>query len=182
MSKVWKKPIILPAGVQVEIHNGEITVKGPKWSLHRSIYPGVSAKVEWNELLISAEWYEMRKFRWLMRALIQNMVTWVSEGYTRKMLVFWVWYTAKSFWSSWIEFTLWLSHKVQHQIPSWVSISFEKDSKNNDIICFQSIDKELLGETCARVRAIKPPEPYKWAGIRYTDEVIKLKPGKAASK
>lgn len=182
MSKVWKKPIFLPVWVEVQILNNEITVKGPKWSLHRSIYSWVSARVEWSELIISAEWYEMRKFRGLMRALIQNMVTWVSEWYSRKMLVFGVWYTAKPSWSNWIEFTLWLSHKVQHQIPTWVSLSFEKDPKNNDIICFQSIDKELLGETCARVRAIKPPEPYKWAGIRFTDEVIKLKPGKAASK
>lgn len=182
MSKVWKKPIAIPAWVQVEIQNSEITVKWPKGTLHRSIYPGVSASVEWSELVITAEWYEMRKFWGLMRALIQNMVTGVSEWYSRKMLVFWVGYTAKPFGSNGIEFTLWLSHKVQHHIPSGVSLSFEKDPKNNDIICFQSIDKELLGETCARVRAIKPPEPYKWAGIRYTDETIKLKPGKAASK
>lgn len=182
MSKVWKKPILLPAWVDVILENWSITVKGTKWTLKRNIYPGVQAKVEWNELILSAEGYEMRKFRWLMRALIQNMVIGVSEWYIKKMLVFWVGYTAKALWSHGIEFTLGLSHKVQHTIADEVALSFEKDNKNNDIIVLSSIDKELLWETCAKIRAIKPPEPYKWAGIRFTNEVIKLKPGKAASK
>lgn len=182
MSKVWKKPIELPSGVEVSIQDDHIVVKWPKGTLERAIYPGVNIQQEWSQLLITAEWYEMRKFWGLMRALIQNMVTGVSTGYGKKMLVFGVWYTAKPRWSDWIEFTLGLSHKVQHKIAPGIKLSFEKDSKNNDIIWFESIDKELLGETCARVRAIRPPEPYKWAGIRFVDEYIKLKPGKAASK
>lgn len=182
MSKVWKKPIEIPAGVEIQLSGSIITVKWPKWSLSREVYPGVKVEQEWTNLQVSAEGYEMRKFWWLMRALIQNMVTGVSLWYNRKMLVFGVGYTAKQLGTDGIEFTLWLSHKVQHKLPSWISISFEKDPKNNDIISFSCIDKELLWETCARVRAIKPPEPYKGAWIRFTDEIIKLKPGKAASK
>lgn len=182
MSKVGKKPIDIPAGVEITLNGSNIVIKGPKGALSREIYPGVKVAQEGTTLQLSADGYEMRKFRGLMRALIQNMITGVSTGYTKKMLVFGVGYTAKAQGSNGIEFTLWLSHKVQHQIAEGVKIGFEKDPKNNDIITFEAIDKELLGETCARVRAIKPPEPYKGAGIRFTDEVIKLKPGKAASK
>ncbi len=96
-----------------------------------------------------------------MRALIANMVTGVHTGYTKKMLVFGVGYTAKAQGSHGIELTLGLSHKVQHKVSPEVTLKFEKDTKNNDIIIFECIDKEVLGETCARVRAIKPPEPYK---------------------
>ncbi|MFA7285071.1 MAG: 50S ribosomal protein L6 [Candidatus Absconditabacterales bacterium] len=182
MSKVGKKPIEIPSGVEVSMQGDVITVKGPKGSLHRTVYPGVTVEIEGNSIQVSAEGYEMRKFWGLMRALIANMVIGVHTGYSKKMLVFGVGYTAKSHGSDGIEFTLGLSHKVQHKVPHGVTLAFEKDTKNNDIIGFTSIDKELLGETCARIRAIKPPEPYKGAGIRFLDEVIKLKPGKAASK
>lgn len=182
MSKVGKKPIILPAWVTLSLQDENITVTGPKGTLKRALYPWVSLRQEWESIILTAEWYEMRKFWWLMRSLVQNMIIWVDTWYTKKMLVFGVGYTAKPHGVNGIEFTLGLSHKVHHQIPSWITLSFEKDQKGNDILLFQSYDKELLGEACARVRAIKPPEPYKWAGIRFTDEVIKLKPGKAAAK
>ncbi len=182
MSKVGKKPIILPAWVTLSLQDDTITVTGPKGTLKRVLYPWVSLKQEWDSIVLGAEWYEMRKFRWLMRSLVQNMITGVSAWYAKKMLVFWVWYTAKTYWSNGIEFTLGLSHKVHHEVPAWIKVTFEKDPKGNDLILFESHDKELLGEACARVRSIKPPEPYKWAGIRFTDETIKLKPGKAAAK
>lgn len=182
MSKVGKKPIHIPAWVEVTLHNGIVTVKWPKGTLTKPMYPGVTMTQEWENLQLSAEGYEMRKFWWLMRALIQNMVTGVAQWYSKKMLVLWVWYTAKAHGSNGIEFTLGLSHKVYHTLPDGIKVNFEKDNKNNDIMTFESIDKELLGEACARVRLIKAPEPYKWAGIRFTDEFIKLKPGKAAAK
>lgn len=182
MSKVGKKPITIPTWVTVTLDQDLVKATGPKGSLELKMYPGVKIKQVDSTLELSAEGYEMRKFWGLMRALVQNMIVGVSEGYSKKMLVFGVGYTAKAHWSNGIEFTLGLSHKVFHQIPAGVKIAFEKDAKNNDIITFESIDKELIGETCARVRAIKPPEPYKGAGIRFLDETIKLKPGKAASK
>lgn len=182
MSKVWRKPIEIPAGVEITIQGDHIAVKGPKGTLQRDIYPGVVFTQKDNILEVSAKGYEMRKFWWLMRALVQNMITGVHTGFTNKMLVTGVGYTAKASGSNGIEFTLGLSHKVQFAVPEGVKIGFEKDPKNNDIIVLESIDKEQLGQVCSKIKAVRPPEPYKGAGIRFANEKIKLKPGKTASK
>ena len=143
MSKVGKKPIMIPEGVTISIDKDTVKASGPKGNLELTMYPGVTIKQVESTLELSADGYEMRKFWGLMRALVQNMIVGVSEGYAKKMLVFGVGYTAKPHGSNGIEFTLGLSHKVYHQIPVEVKLAFEKDSKNNDILSFESINKEL---------------------------------------
>lgn len=181
MSKIGKKPIALPSGVSVTVANACVTVKGPKGELSYTMLSGVSAAVEENTVVVSVSSDEIKNLWGLTRTLIQNMVTGVSEWYTIKLHILWVGFTAKTAWQK-INLALWFSHPVEFPLPAWISAAVEKDTKGNDIITLTWIDKQLIGETAAKIRKLKKPEPYKGKGIRYMNETIKLKAGKAAKK
>ena len=182
MSKIGKQPIILPVGVTCVIHNNLITITWIKGTLsYQYLHQSVACMQEESQIIVSLLNPEHKNIRGLTRTLVSNMVVGVAEGYIKKLQVLWVGYGVKILWSN-LELSIWLSHKVHYVLPASVSVIIEKDAKWNDNMTFTSIDKQLLGQTVATIRSLKAPEPYKGKGIRYSDEVIKLKAGKAAAK
>ncbi len=183
MSRVWKLPIQLPTWVEVNINSNTVTVKGPKWELKYDFLPYVTVKVEENgwkkEVIVDLVEGSAPQFWGLTRALVANMVEWVSNWYKKELMVLGVWYNAKLEWKK-LVLSLWLSHKVFYEAPNEVKITMEKWPKGEDIIVIEWIDKQKVWEVAAKIRALKKPEPYKWKGIRYKDEIVKLKAGKAA--
>lgn len=181
MSKIGKKSISIPQGVTLTINWQDVAVKGPKGNLSYTLLAGVSAIVENDTIVVSIDNDDKKNLWGLSRTLIQNMVIGVSTWYTIKLHVLWVWFTAKVGGQK-LALALGFSHPVDFLLPQGISAIVEKDAKWNDIITLTWIDKQLIGETAARIRRLKEPEPYKWKGIRYIDETIKLKAGKAAKK
>lgn len=182
MSKIWKKPIIMPSWVKVSINDSIITVEWPKWKLNMNYNPKVNIDINETDIVFSVNSLDDWNLRWLTRTLVNNLVLWVSDAFTKKLLVLWVWYTAKLSKPNELELALWYSHKVYFKLPDDIKCSMEKDSKGSDIIILNSIDKQLLGQIASDIRILRKPEPYKGKWIRYSDEVIKLKAGKAAKK
>ena len=182
MSKIGKQPITIPTGVTCTIQNNLVTVVWPKGILsYQYLHQSVACAQEESQIIISLVDPEHKNIRGLTRTLVANMVVGVTTAYIKKLQVLWVWYGVKVSWSA-LELSIGLSHKVHYTLPSAVSVVIEKDAKWNDNMTFTSIDKQLLGQTVATIRSLKAPEPYKGKGIRYADEFIKLKAGKAAAK
>jgi len=181
MSKIGKKSIEIPAGVELQINGSTVVVKGPKGQLSHTFVKGVTVKVEWTEAITSVENKDQRNLWGLSRTLLANMIEGVTKWYEKKLLVMWVGYAVKMEGKQFI-FSLGLSHKVNFDIPQTIEAKVEQDPKGNHVITLNGIDKQYLGEYAAKVKALKKPEPYKGKGIRYFDEIIKLKPGKAAKK
>jgi len=183
MSRVWKLPIQLPTWVEVNIKGNNITVKWSKWELTYDFLPQVNVKVEDNEwkkeVVVELLEQSQPQFWWLTRALIANMVVWVDKGYKKELMVLGVWYNAKLEGKK-LVLSLWLSHQVFYEAPEEVKLTMAKWSKWEAIIVIEGIDKQKVWEVAAKIRAFKKPEPYKGKGIRYKDEVVKLKAGKAA--
>jgi len=181
MSKIWKKPILIPEGVEVKVQDWLVSVTWPKWQLSEKILEVVNVEVKDWSVYTSIKNDDDKQFRWLSRTLIMNMIDWVTKWYEKKMLVMWVWFNAKLEWKN-ILLSLWFSHKVNFAIPEWILAKVEQDQKSNYVITLNSIDKQFLWEVASKLRDLKKPEPYKWKWIRYFDEVIKLKAGKTSKK
>ncbi|MFA7298726.1 MAG: 50S ribosomal protein L6 [Candidatus Absconditabacterales bacterium] len=181
MSKIGKKAIEIPAGVELEIKGSTVNVKGPKGQLSHTFVNGVSIVVEGTQAITAVENVDQRKFWGLSRTLLSNMIEGVTHGYEKKLLIMGVGYAVKMEGKKFI-FSLGFSHKVDFTIPATIEAKVEQDPKGNYIITLNGIDKQYLGEYAAKVKALKKPEPYKGKGIRYFGEEIKLKPGKAAAK
>jgi large subunit ribosomal protein L6 len=181
MSKIWKKPIIIPEWVEVTIEKNLVKVKWPKGELSQSILDCVTIKQEENTIITSIKNDDDNKFRGLSRTLIANMIEWVTVGYEKKLLIIWVGYGAQVQWQS-LVLSIGFSHKVNYEVPTEIKIKSEQDPKGNTILTLNGIDKQLIWEVTAKIRSYKKPEPYKGKGIRYFDEVIKLKAGKSAGK
>lgn len=180
MSKIWKKNIAIPAGVEIKIGGAHVSVKWPKWELSYDLVAWVKAEILDNEIVVSDS-NEKKNLRWLTRTLIANMVEWVANWYQKKLLLIGVWYTAKKEGNG-LLLAIWLSHKVKFDVPTGITCEVEQDPKGNYIITLQWIDKQMLWQKAAQLKALKMPEPYKGKWFRYFDELIKLKPGKAAKK
>jgi large subunit ribosomal protein L6 len=118
---------------------------------------------------------------WLVRTLINNMVEGVTKGFEKKLVVVWVGYSAKVQGKK-IILNLGYSHPIEYELPEGISATVEKDQKWNDVITISGIDKQLVGQVAAVIRSFRKPEPYKGKGVRYIDEVVKLKAGKQAKK
>lgn len=182
MSKIGKNPVTIPAGVEVSVAGSVVTVKWPKGSLTYTLVHGVSALVEDNHVKVSIADIETQKnLRGLTRTLIANMITGVTQWYQKKLLIIWVWYNAQAQGNK-IVLSLGYSHKINFDLPASVQATTEQDQKSNTVVTLTSIDKQLLGEVAAKIRDLRSPEPYKGKGVRYFDEEVKLKPGKAAGK
>jgi len=178
MSRIGRQPIPVPSGVKVQIGDGSVTVTGPKGTLERSLLPVVELKQENGTLMVLAKDDSKRTnaFRGMTRSLVNNMVIGVTQGFQRKLVVEGVGYRA-SVSGSTLTLNVGYSNPVEFALPDGVSAKVDR----NEII-LESIDKELLGQTAARIRAVRKPEPYKGKGIRYEDEHIVRKVGKAAGK
>jgi large subunit ribosomal protein L6 len=179
MSRIGKKPIVIPSGVEVKIEKDLMKVKGPKGELKLAIHPVIKVEIKDNQIILTVANQEDKneKSLWgLFNRLINNMVIGVTEGFTRKLEVVGVGFRV-ALQGQKLVLNLGFSHQVEYVLPQGISGSLEKNT-----IILTGIDKYLLGETAAQIRRIKKPEPYKGKGIRYVDEVVKKKVGKAAAK
>ncbi len=175
MSRVGKLPIQVPSGVTITVDNDFVTVTGPKGTLQQFTMPGVTVKQEGAEVLVTRESdiAEHRAKHGLMRALVQNMVTGVTEGFTRKLEINGVGYRANMEGAK-LKMQLGFSHDVVYVAPEGVKVAVEQ---NNIIV--SGISKQQVGQAAAEIRSFKKPEPYKGKGIKYDDERIIRKSGKS---
>lgn len=179
MSRIGKQPIFIPNGVKVEIQGTRIKVSGNNGILERDIRPEVEIKEQESMLLCSPKGNSKRvmAFWGMTRSLVSNMIIGVNQGFSKKLLVEGVGYRANIV-SSLLTLNVGFSNAVEFHLPEGISAIVEKDNS----ITIQGIDKELVGLTAARIRDIRKPEPYKGKGIRYVNEYIVRKAGKAGGK
>lgn len=176
MSRVGKKPIVVPAGVKVNIDNGEVTVKGPKGELSQRFHPDIAIEQQADSLLVTrpSDSKEHRSLHGLTRALLANMVEGVSQGFERYLEIVGVGYRAEAAGDK-LVIRVGYSHPVTVTPLPGVTLTAEGANR----IKVSGISKEAVGEMAAEIRAIRPPDVYKGKGIRYAGEVVRLKPGKA---
>ncbi|GIW47346.1 MAG: 50S ribosomal protein L6 [Deltaproteobacteria bacterium] len=181
MSRIGRKPVAIPNGVKVELRDGFIEIAGPKGRLSRSLPSGIRVRVEGNEIFVERESEEkkIKALHGLTRALISNMVTGVTEGFTKSLDIVGVGYRAELLGKDTLKLSLGYSKPVEFSLPQGISVTVEERGTR---VLIHGIDKELVGETAARIRRLRPPDSYKGKGIRYTGEILKLKPGKAGAK
>jgi large subunit ribosomal protein L6 len=179
MSRVGKLPITIPKGVNVSLQDSVLTVKGPKGTLSRSIPDVLSTEMgqEAVEFKRKDESNQTRATHGLIRALVNNMVRGVSEGFTKGLEIQGTGYRAEVQGSN-LNLSLGFSHPVQFTMPQGVKASVDK----SNVVRLEGIDIEVLGELAARIRALRPVEPYKGKGIRYVGERVHRKVGKTGSK
>lgn len=179
MSRIGKQPIPVPSGVKVEIKGNHVRVAGGKGVLERDIRSEIDLRQEKEELIVSprGKGKRINAFWGLTRTLLNNMIVGVDKGFQKKLIVEGVGYRAKVE-KSVLTLNVGYSNPVDFQLPEGISAEVDK----NNMITLAGIDKELLGLTAARIREIRKPEPYKGKGIRYEDEHIVRKVGKAGAK
>ena len=179
MSRIGKAPIPLPDKVSVSLNGLAVTVKGPKGELSRTLPEGVQISQDGNTLVVSpsSENRRSRERHGLCRTLVANMVEGVSQGYTRKLEIIWVGYRA-AVQGTKLVVSAGYSHQVEMVPPEGVTFAVE----GNTTVFVSGANKELVGNEAAKVRAIRPPEPYKGKGIKYEGERILRKAGKTGKK
>ena len=179
MSRVGRKVISLPKGVEIKQEGSSVVVKGPKGTLSTQLVPGISLKVEGNEvnLLRADDERQTRAFHGLMRALIANNVEGVSGGFKRELDIIGVGYRAEVKGRE-VVFQLGYSHPIRFPLPDEIDVTVDKGGH----LVITGIDKQKVGQVAAEIRGLRKPDPYKGKGIKYTEEVIRRKAGKAAGK
>jgi large subunit ribosomal protein L6 len=175
MSRVGKKPVVLPKGVECQVQANAITVKGPKGTLTIATLSGVDVAINNGEVQLKAHGEDDNKMAGTARALINNMVKGVSEGYTRKLELVGVGYRA-ALQGKDLNLSLGFSHPVLFKAPEGITIEVPAQTE----ILIKGTDKQRVGEVAAKIRAFRPPEPYKGKGVRYSGEKITLKEAKKA--
>ena len=178
MSRIGKAPVDLPAGVEVSYDDNTVVVKGPKGTLTQDLDPRISVAIDDGVLTVTREndEREARALHGLSRALIANMVVGVSDGYSKELQAVGVGYRG-ALKGTTLELQVGYSHPVAIEAPD--GITFEVPEPTRFII--SGIDKQLVGQVAANIRAVRPPEPYKGKGIRYVDEYVRRKAGKAGA-
>lgn len=178
MSRVGRKPIPIVKGVTVTQQNGTVVVKGPKGELRAAIHPTIAVEVKDNEVVVTrkSDEKEAKALHGLWRALMQNMINGVTTGYSKKLEIVGVGYRAEMKGKK-LQLQLGYSHPIVFGAPEEVKI--ETPTQTNIIV--SGIDKQLVGLVAAKIRSFKPPEPYKGKGIKYENEYIRRKAGKAAA-
>ncbi len=175
MSRVAKSPVVIPAGVEVKFDGQLVTVKGGSGTLSFAVHDDVQVKQEESELLFDAA--RDSKQAWALagttRALINNMVTGVSKGFEKKLVLNGVGYRVKASGNT-LNLTLGFSHPVDYELPEGV----KAETPSQTEIVLKAADKQKLGQAAAEIRAFRPPEPYKGKGIRYADEYVRRKEAK----
>jgi large subunit ribosomal protein L6 len=176
MSRIGNSPISLPSGVDVAVDGATVTVKGPKGTLERSVDTRISVAVDDGVVTLSRgdDERESKALHGLFRALINNMVIGVSQGYSKELQAVGVGYRA-ALQGKKLELQVGFSHPVRIEAPDGIDFEVPEPTK----IIVSGIDKELVGQTAANIRKVRPPEPYKGKGIRYADEYVRRKAGKA---
>lgn len=186
MSRIGKLPISIPAGVTVTLENGVVTVKGPKGELSQKVDSSIKMNVEDGQIVFEIDenspvnQKQKQAFHGLYRALVNNMVVGVSQGYQKILELVGVGYRVSN-QGNLIEFSLGYTHPIFIQLPSEVKVETKSERNQNPVIILESCDKQLLGLICAKIRSFRKPEPYKGKGILFKGEVIRRKSGKSAS-
>ena len=181
MSRIGKKPIEIPANVKIDIaQDGTVTVKGPKGTLSEQVKGGITIKEEGNQLILErpSDDKNHRALHGLYRALVNNMVVGVTTGFTKNLELVGVGYRAQADNPSQLTINIGFSHPVVVKAPE--NVTFATPTPNK--ITVSGIDKQVVGEIAAEIRAIRKPEPYHGKGIRYENEVVRHKEGKAGKK
>lgn len=186
MSRIGKLPINIPAGVTVTLKDNVVSVKGPKGQLSQAVDPSIIVTIENNEITFAideandtVEQKQKQAFHGLYRALVNNMVVGVSEGYSKEMELVGVGYRVSN-QGNLIEFNLGYTHAIFLQVPAEIKVETKSERNKNPYIKLESCDKQLLGLVCAKIRSFRKPEPYKGKGILYVGEQIRRKSGKSA--
>jgi len=177
MSRIGRKPVPLPEGVTAQIEGRRITVKGPRGEISRVAHPDLALTIEDNAVVVRRPSDESRHkaLHGLTRTLVANMVDGVTKGFTKALEIQGVGYKAepKPFG---VQLVVGFSHPVPYHAPQGIKITVD----NNVIVKVEGVDKELVGQVAAEIRAIRPPEPYKGKGVRYVGEQVRRKAGKTA--
>ncbi|RME10464.1 MAG: 50S ribosomal protein L6 [Ardenticatenia bacterium] len=177
MSRIGRMPVPVPAGVTVDIQGNTITVKGPKGQLSYTFHPDMQVSLEDGQIVVRrpSDERQHRALHGLTRALINNMVVGVSQGYKKDLILEGTGYRADVKGTT-LVLNVGYSHPVEIEAPEGITFEVDRSGKNLSV---SGIDKQLVGEIAARIRRVRPPEPYKGKGIRYADEVIRRKAGKS---
>jgi large subunit ribosomal protein L6 len=179
MSRIGKKPIIVPSGVTVSVDGSSIKVKGPKGELTREIRDEIKVEQNDGQLVLTRpdDSKENRAFHGLTRALIANMVEGVTGGFKKTLEIIGVGYRAEKKGET-LVLTVGYSHQVVYPQPKGITLTAQTPT----VVVIEGIDKQKVGQVAAELRAVRPPEPYKGKGIRYQGEQVRRKAGKAGSK
>ena len=180
MSRIGRMPIPIPDGVKVQVTDGVFTAEGPKGRVQQVVLPGYPVKIESGVVTVarSGESGSERAKHGLMRALLANAVSGVATGFSRTLEIIGVGYKAEIRGSE-IHFALGYSHPVVYKVPQGIEV--DHDAKANKLTV-RGADRQLLGQVCAEIRGLRRPDPYKAKGIKYADEVLRRKVGKAGAK
>ncbi len=181
MSRIGKLPINIPAGVTVTIKDNVVTVKGPKGELSQEINPNITVAVEGAEIKVSRpdDERQNRSMHGLYRALINNMVIGVSQGYQKTLELVGVGYRVSN-QGQVLEFALGYTHNIFLGLPKEIKVETKSERNQNPLVILESCDKQLIGQVCAKIRSFRKLEPYKGKGVKFVGEVVRRKAGKSA--
>jgi large subunit ribosomal protein L6 len=184
MSRIGKAPVSFPSGVTVSVGNDNVvTVKGPKGELKETIDRDIKVEVNGNEInfVRPTDQIRHRALHGLSRALINNLVKGVTEGYTKKLELVGVGFKAANNGNV-LDLALGYSHNIIFEIPKELKVATAQEKGQNPIITLEGIDRQLIGQVAAKIRGLRKPEPYKGKGVRYVGEIVRKKAGKSAGK
>ena len=184
MSRIGKKPVDMPKGVTFTVSKDNVvTVKGPKGELTQAIDRDITVEVKEDkiEFIRPTEQIRHRAMHGLYRSLISNMVKGVTEGYTKQLELVGVGYKAAN-QGNILDLSFGYSHNILFEIPKELKVTTAQEKGKNPMITLESIDKQLLGQVCAKIRSLRKPEPYKGKGVKFAGEVLRRKAGKSAGK
>jgi len=179
VSRIGRKPVVLAKGVEAAVSGQEVTIKGPKGTLKHAAHPFVKVALKDDALVVERSSDEPfhRALHGLTRSLLANMVTGVTAGYTRSLDLVGVGYRAQQSGKN-VSLSVMMTHTVDVVPPPGITLEVEGQNR----VHVRGIDRQLVGNTAAKIRAVRPPNAYTGKGIRYADENVKLKPGKSARK
>ena len=183
MSRIGKLPITMPAKVELKMTGNTVQVKGPKGELSYDLCDGISVKLDGQEITVerATEQKRHRALHGLTRALINNMVEGVSNGFKKEQELVGVGYRASA-QGQMLDLVLGYSHHVVFELPKEIKVAAKQEKGSNPIITLESADKQLLGQVAAKIRSLRTPEPYKGKGIKFAGEILRRKAGKSAAK
>ena len=184
MSRIGKKPVVVPSGITVTVGSDNIvTVKGPKGELKQAIDRDIKVEVKDSKIEISrpTDQIRHRALHGLYRSLLSNMVKGVAEGYKRQLELIGVGFKASN-QGNLLDLALGYSHNIIFEIPKELKLATAQEKGENPKIMLEGTDKQLIGQVAAKIRGLRKPEPYKGKGVRYTGEIVRKKAGKAAGK
>ena len=183
MSRIGKKPVSIPKGVTITVKDSVVTVKGPKGELTQEIDRDITIEITETELIVGrpTEQIRHRAMHGLYRSLIANLVKGVTEGYKKDLELVGVGFKAAN-QGNILDLALGYSHNIIFEVPKELKVTTTTDKGQNPKIFLEGSDKQLIGQVAAKIRGLRKPEPYKGKGVKYSDEIVRRKAGKAAGK